>query len=209
MHLALSKISFDYPVQGLSARNKPLLHQVSLSLAPGEIIHIQGPNGSGKSSLLNLLAGILRPDEGEIHFAEQDIWSNITAYQHHIQYLGHKNGINPALTVWEHCHLDWHIPLQIADLRCALQDLTLWSVKDRVCETLSAGQKRRVALLRLILSPAQIWILDEPLVALDADGVAWLIQRLQDHITKGGQVIYSSHQSFAWQSERQHRVFVL
>lgn len=196
--LTLSQVEFQYPSNELSIGSQPLLHQISLTLPPTGMLHIRGSNGSGKTSLLKLLAGMFRPDAGEIKYGDVDIWSNITAYQQNLSYLGHKNGFNPGLTVWEHCHLDWHIPPDASALTQMLQNLDLWSVKDRACYLLSAGQKRRVALLRLLSCATQLWLLDEPLVALDAAGVTFLMACLQQHISQGGQVIYTSHQPLPW-----------
>ncbi len=196
--LTLFQVEFQYPSNELSIGSQPLLHQISLTLPPTGMLHIRGSNGSGKTSLLKLLAGMFRPDAGEIKYGDVDIWSNITEYQHNLSYLGHKNGFNPGLTVWEHCHLDWHIPPDVSSLTQMLQNLDLWSIKDRACYLLSAGQKRRVALLRLLSSATQLWLLDEPLVALDTEGVTFLMVCLQQHISQGGQVIYTSHQPLPW-----------
>lgn len=208
MPLALSELDFSYPTQALLTRAQPLLHRISFQVPRAEIMHISGPNGCGKTTLLKLLAGLFRPDAGQITYAGKDIWSDIVAYQQSIRYLGHKNGMNPGLTAWEHCQLDWHAVLPTHDIEKSLQDLALWSVKDRPCYLLSAGQKRRVALLRLLLSPAQLWLLDEPLVALDTDGVTWLMSCLRQHIAQGGQVIYSSHQALPWQASG-HQAYAL
>ncbi len=172
------------------------------------MLHIRGPNGSGKTSLLKLLAGMFRPDAGEISYGDNNIWSHIAAYQQNLSYLGHKNGFNPNLTVCEHCQLDWQMPPDPQYFSQMLHDLNLWSVKDQACYLLSAGQKRRVALLRLLLSSAQLWLLDEPLVALDAEGVAFLMSCLQQHHAKGGQVVYTSHQTLPWHAPV-HQEYVL
>ena len=196
--LSLSHLGFQYPSRELSTREHPLLHQISFDLPSASILHIRGPNGCGKTSLLKLLAGMFRPDSGTIRYAGEDIWANLAAYQRNLRYLGHKNGFNPALTIWEHCQLDWQMTSSEQHTKTILQDLELWAVRDYACDRLSAGQRRRVALLRLLLSPAQLWLLDEPLVALDSEGVAFLVTCLQQQIEKGGQVIYTSHQSLPW-----------
>lgn len=206
--LTLSQVGFQYPSREWSLGFKPLLQRISIILPPESMLHIRGPNGSGKTSLLKLLSGMFRPDEGEIRYGDVDIWSNITDYHQKLSYLGHKNGFNPGLTVWEHCHLDWPTCPQASLLDQMLAELALTPLKDRACYLLSAGQKRRVALLRLLLSSAQLWVLDEPLVALDTEGVAFLMTCLQAHIRQGGQVVYTSHQPLPWHA-RNHQDYVL
>jgi heme exporter protein A len=204
--LSVSQISFHYPSRELTLHADPLLHRISLTLAPGNLLHLQGPNGSGKTSLLKLLAGLLRPESGYISYDNQDIWSNIAMYQQQISYLGHKNGFNPGLTVWEHAQLDWWSDQH--SIHQSLHDLDLWSVKDKLGAVLSAGQKRRVALLRLLLSPTQLWLLDEPLVGLDTQGIAFLLACLEQHVRKGGQIVYTSHQPLLL-STADHQEYVL
>lgn len=205
MQLTVSALCFTYPAQNWSLSKQLVLHDVSFQLESGEIMHIQGQNGSGKTSLLKLLAGLLYPDTGHIMYEGIDIWTDIAVYQQKICYLGHKNGVNPNMTVWEHCQLDW---ASLVDAEQSIKSLALWSVRDRAYATLSAGQKRRVALLRLCLSPARLWLLDEPLVTLDPEGVAWLLTALHQHIEQGGQVLYSSHQPLAWHGS-EHQVYAL
>lgn len=202
-HLELSEIHYQYPSRELSLRPDPLLNQISFRLDVGEVMHIRGPNGSGKTSLLKLCAGIYRPDAGFIRYGERDIWSDLTTYQQNICYMGHKNGFNPGLTVWEHAQWDGANAVNTQDISQILHDLELWAIKDKLGYLLSAGQKRRVALLRLCLSPAQLWLLDEPLVALDQAGIAYLVAQLQRHTAQGGQIIYTSHQALPWQTANQ------
>lgn len=207
--LETQHLSFDHPTQTLSRHIQPLLCDVTWQLPTGSMLHIQGPNGSGKTTLLKLLAGILQPTSGLVMSDGQDIHRNLTLYQQNICYLGHKTGISLGLTVIENCLYDLSTrcfdPSELEDL---LRTLSLWHVKELPCYLLSAGQKRRVGLLRLKLSTAKIWLLDEPLVALDSEGIAQLMHLLQTHMTAGGQVVYSSHQSLPWPGAT-HQVYSL
>ncbi|HVT62175.1 MAG TPA: heme ABC exporter ATP-binding protein CcmA, partial [Legionellaceae bacterium] len=198
MHVSVQQLYFDYPSPTLSLCQTSLLHKISFDLPKNGILHISGANGSGKTTLLKILAGFFRPVAGYIFFDQKDIWSALPEYQQHICYLGHKNGISMDLTAWEHCHFDLQIPKYSPQIPLALQQLSLWHVKDLPCQLLSAGQKRRVALLRLLFSSASLWLLDEPIVGLDDAGITVLMSLLQNHITSGGQVIYTSHQALPW-----------
>ncbi len=206
--LSVKQLSFDYPAQTLSKRTNPLLHGVTWALQSGSMLHLRGRNGSGKTTLLKLLAGLIRPDAGHILYADQDIWTDLPTYQQNISYLGHKSGLSPALTPLEHGLFDVCALPERHTVESALQQLSLWDVKDLPCHLLSAGQKRRVALLRLRLSPAKLWLLDEPLVALDEAGIMILMSFLQAHIAVGGQVVYTSHQPLPWIGD-QHEEYVL
>ena len=137
---------------------------------------------------------MLQPDAGDIGYGDHSIWADLAAYQQNITYLGHKLGYNSNLTIWEHAHLDWDLSADPARLVQILHEFKLWAIKDRVCAQLSAGQKRRVSLLRLGLAATSLWLLDEPLVTLDQEGVTVLMRRIQQHVAQGGQVIYTSHQ---------------
>lgn len=198
MSLVLSQVSFQYPSQNLFTDHSSLVHQISFGLPPASILHLQGQNGSGKTTLLKLLAGLLRPDEGVITYAGNDIWADISDYQSKIGYLGHKNGIHPNLTVWEQACAIPGISHEHPSLMPYLQDLNLWSLRTQLCATLSAGQKRRLALLRLLLTPAKLWLLDEPLNALDTKGMDFFLSCLQQHLTDNGHIIYTSHHALPW-----------
>lgn len=207
--LEIKNLSFNYPSKTLSKRHKPLLFDINWQLPVGCILHVQGPNGSGKTTLLKLLAGILQPTTGHIVLDNKDVHLNLLSYQKNLCYLGHKPGISLSLSVIENCLYDLSSKqLDMQRLEELLRQMSLWSVKDVPCHFLSAGQKRRVGLLRLQLSTAKLWLLDEPLVALDSEGINLLMALLQSHVMAGGQVVYTSHQPLPW-SNICHKVCVL
>jgi heme exporter protein A len=186
--LDLSALSFDY-------HDKPLLTEVQFSLAAGQLMHLRGANGAGKTTLLKLLAGLLQPIEGEIRYDGEDINKNLGAYQRKLCYVGHKSGINPLLTVRENCYFDLHWGRRLLTFDYLIEGFGLQDLSDEPCYLLSAGQRRRVGLLRIAMTDASLWLLDEPLIALDADAIETLMTCLENHIEQGGQVILTSHQN--------------
>jgi len=173
-------LQFDYG-------DKPLLQDVSFSLEAGAVLHIKGANGAGKTTLLKLLAGLLCPTEGKINYT--------TKNKKHICYVGHKAGVNARLTPREHARLDLESNLSDTAIHDALVRLKLHDVQDTLCGLLSAGQRRRAGLLQLLSSNALLWLLDEPLVALDQASVKILGDTLLAHLKAGGGVVLTSHQS--------------
>ncbi|MCR9191639.1 MAG: heme ABC exporter ATP-binding protein CcmA [Gammaproteobacteria bacterium] len=206
--LSVEALNFDYPIQGLSPGTHALLEQVSFKLSNQEILHIQGANGSGKTTLLKCLTGLIRPDSGKIFYDGRDIWSDMTSYHQNISYLSYKNGINLALTVMEHCQFELPFIPEPDKIATVLRQLSLWQVRSYPCHLLSSGQQRRVALIHLFLSSSKLWLLDEPLIALDEAGVTLLISLLKEHLATGGQVVYTSHQALPWGS-KSHREYTL
>ena len=193
--LDVDELGFSYSTQVTPfTSNGTIFQHVSWQLPEGRILHIQGANGAGKTTLLNCLAGVLRPTSGVIRYAGEDILLQRAGYQQRLCYVGHKTGITPALTVIENCLYDLKRSQHRQELDVLLHETGLWVIRDLPCSLLSAGQKRRVGLLRLRLSATQVWLLDEPLVALDTAGMALLTRWLQTHLTAGGQVVYASHQ---------------
>lgn len=186
--LKISNLYFDYP-------DKSILQNVSFTLPAGKLLHLHGKNGAGKTTLLKILAGLFSPDRGEIQFQNQSIFDDLSAYQRHICYLGHKTGISSLLTIQENYQYSWLPTPSKQYWEECLNRLELHNLDHVPCGLLSAGQKRRVGLLRLMISKASVWLLDEPLVALDAQGVNILMSILTEHLVNHGQIILTSHQS--------------
>ena len=181
-------LSFDY-------QDKPLLNKVQFSLAAGQLLYLRGANGAGKTTLLKLLAGLLQPNEGEIRYEGKAVSQDLSTYQQKLCYVGHKSGLNPLLTVEENCVFDMHWGRRLLPFTSLLEGYGLQGLAEEPCHLLSAGQQRRVSLLRLVMTDAKLWLLDEPLVALDIGAIETLKTCLETHLDKGGQVILTSHQS--------------
>lgn len=188
--LQVSQLSFDYAAS-------PVLSEINFTVLPGQILHLKGHNGAGKTTLLKLIAGLLTPSAGRIYFEGQPIENALKAYQRQLCFIGHKPGISPALTLRENCQYDLHGVGEGYHWRDGVESFSLNGLENIPCGLLSAGQRRRVALLRLIRSKAKLWLLDEPLVALDSQTIVYLTQQLLAHIAKGGTIILTSHQSLS------------
>jgi heme exporter protein A len=174
-----------------------VLDDVSASLSAGQILQVVGPNGSGKTTLLRTLAGLALPDHGQVLWRGRTIEQDRSAFQSQLLYLGHKAGVSGALTPRENLLAYLHVRQVSPDLTQldeVLDALALGERKELPCRWLSAGQQRRVALARLVLEPATLWILDEPLNALDVDGIGWVVERIEDHAKQGGMVLFTTHQ---------------
>lgn len=174
--LNVHDVQFDYG-------DKPLLQHVSFTLEAGAILHIKGANGTGKTTLLKLLAGLLHPTEGQIK------------NKNNICYVGHKAGVNTYLTPREHARFDLESKLSDALIDDALVRLKLYEFQHTPCGLLSAGQRHRVGLLQLLSSQALLWLLDEPLIALDQASMKVLGELLLAHVRAGGSVVLTSHQA--------------
>jgi len=192
---------------GISARqlrcirdDRVLFESLDLQAAPGEILLIEGANGSGKTSLLRILAGLSLPDAGEVYWQGSAIMNSQLEYAENMAFLGHQTGIKEDLTPQE--NLAFLLGLHGTSLdtsshraksEALLGTLGLYGFEDVLCRNLSAGQKRRVALARLLASGKQLWILDEPFTAIDKTGVAFVEQSLCDHVQGGGIVLLTTH----------------
>ncbi len=172
-----------------------LFEGLSFELAAGELLQIEGANGAGKTSLLRLLCGMGWAEEGHILWQGRDIRSNQLEYMKNMAYMGHMAGVSGELSVTENLVLSQRLrhTQAIMTTAQAIQEVGLGAFAANRVRTLSAGQTRRVALARLLLSAARLWILDEPFTALDKQG-RMLVQRLlSNHMNQGGMAIVSTH----------------
>lgn len=175
-----------------------LFHDVSFSLAPGEWLHLEGENGAGKTSLLRILCGLLSPESGEICWNGARVDEGDDAYRRELLYFGHAGAIKDDLTALENLCIAAALGgrhLAEEEAVTALRRIGLRGREDLPTRVLSQGQKRRVALARLITSPARLWVLDEPFVALDVRAIELLCTIIGDHLQRGGMALFTSHQA--------------
>jgi heme exporter protein A len=168
--------------------------RLDFTLVAGEMLVLRGANGSGKSTLLRVMAGLTPVLSGEIRWGDGAIQADRLAHNGRCHYVGHQDALKPVLTVRQNLQL-WQSLRNGAPERIdlALEQLGIARLADLPARLLSAGQRRRLALARLVAIAAPLWLLDEPATALDADGVSRLDQLLRDHLAGGGRVVLSSH----------------
>lgn len=159
----------------------PVLSGVSFDVAPGTGLILRGPNGAGKTTLLRTIAGLQPPLSGEITGAEETI-----------AYSGHADGLKAMLSVRENLTF-WAQVFGQRDIDAALEAYQLGPLEDRFAGTLSAGQKRRLGLARLLVTGRPIWVLDEPTVSLDRDAVAMFAAAVTAHLAEGGTALIATH----------------
>lgn len=186
--------------EGLACRRGERLVFTGLDcrLAAGGALVLTGSNGSGKSSLLRVLATLLAPAAGRLSWGGAPVTREAGRYRALIHYVGHQDATKPALTPREMLNV-WGALRGIREpaIEPALAAFALGPVADRPCRWLSAGQRRRLALARLVAAPAPIWLLDEPNAALDGDGEARLTSLIAEHRRAGGRVAIATHQPIA------------
>jgi heme exporter protein A len=167
-------------------------------LPPGGALVLIGANGSGKSSLLRLLATLLTPAAGHVFWAGRPVLADPALYRARLHYVGHLDAIKPALGVRETLSFWAGLRgMKLPQTDAALAAFGLAAIADWPCRWLSAGQRRRLALARLIAAPAPLWLLDEPTASLDADGEARLTAAIETHRAAGGRVVVATHQPIA------------
>jgi heme exporter protein A len=172
-----------------------VLRGVELQLRGGEVLQVCGANGSGKTTLLRTLCGLAHPEEGRVLWNGEDVRRDLLNFHAALAYVGHESPLKSDLTAGENLHYWAGIrrSLSSAELNLALACVGSAECRDRLVRTLSAGQKRRVALAGLALLGASLWLLDEPTTNLDAEGQEIVGQMIQEHVRHGGLVVAAVH----------------
>jgi len=174
-----------------------LFSELSFTLDFGQIMQVQGTNGSGKTSLLRTLCGFIIPDEGDITWRGESTRELDEEYFAEMMYLGHLNSIKDELSALENLRISSGfsgIELNEKEAISALSRMGLRGRELLPTKVLSQGQRRRVALARLLVSQAKLWVLDEPLAALDVGAVALIQELIAEHLKNQGAVIFTTHQ---------------
>ena len=174
-----------------------LFRDLSFRLEGGELLYLQGKNGSGKTSLLRMLCGLLPPAAGEIRWRGEAIGKLGEDFRRELCFLGHHNAIKEELTPLENLRASARLAEKALDedaALAALATLGLAGREDLPCRYLSQGQKRRVALARLVNERRALWLLDEPFVALDTAAVELVAGLIAGHLQRGGLVVLTTHQ---------------
>ncbi len=176
---------------------RTLFQGLSFSLGPGELLEVSGANGSGKTSLLRMLCGLLPPLSGEIRWQGASISSLKEEYLKELAYLGHASGVKAELSAAENLRIAGGLAGVSASeekIGAALERMGLTDSASRPAKTLSQGQQRRLALARLLIGEKTLWVLDEPLAALDSAAVRLVQAALAAHLDEKGMAVLTTHQ---------------
>src|ERR1700674_4755841 len=175
--------------------DRHVLQGVSENVRPRELLHISGPNGTGKTTLLRVLSGLLRPEQGSVRWLGQSIMTFRTEYQASLAYASHEPALKGDLTALENLHFAVGLKRRITaeELHAALERTGVGACADLPARVLSAGQRRRVALARVLAMSATVWLLDEPYTNLDASGADLVSGLLQAHVQGGGLALVVAH----------------
>jgi heme exporter protein A len=189
------------------ARNEEAIFgPLDFSLHPGEVVLIEGDNGSGKTTLLKVLCGLLEPSAGEVLLHDAPL--TLARLSHQVALLGHLLGLKMELSTLQNLRF----AVGMGGIRSgitpqlALASVGLEGYEDQPLRTLSAGQKKRVALARLLLVPAGLWLLDEPYANLDRSGIELVNRLLDHHARRGGAALITSHGAYAYTSGTPRRI---
>jgi heme exporter protein A len=173
-----------------------LFRDLNVRVDAGQALQVRGPNGCGKTTLLRILCGLTRPEDGTIRWRGRVLHAHDPDYLRELRYIGHSDGVKLMLSPRENLRIAMALEIGAdeAALASALARLDLAEFMDVPCRTLSAGQRRRVGLARLTLGGARLWLLDEPFTALDRTGCGVVRALIEAHLDAGGCAVLTSHQ---------------
>ena len=176
---------------------RTLFSGLTFTLNSGEIQQISGTNGSGKTSLLRILCGLSLPESGRILWSKKNIRPQSPEYFKNLFYLGHANGIKSDLTPLENLQIYSKLAHSepYMEPQAALEKMELNKFQNDPCNTLSAGQLRRISIARALLTHAPLWILDEPIAAIDSSGIELVEEIFDKHISQNGMILFTSHRT--------------
>ena len=183
---------------GLACRRggRLVFHGLSFQLRPGGALLVTGPNGSGKSSLLRLVAGFLQPHAGSLSWDGVPVPECTEAYRRSLAYVGHLDAVKPTLSAFENLAFWSRVMMGVSaddQVDVALAAFGLTDLADLPGRYLSAGQRRRLALARLLIGESRLWLLDEPTLALDGESVRLLEEVMAQHREGGGLIAIATH----------------
>ncbi len=175
--------------------DRHVLQGVSTGVRPRELLHVSGPNGTGKTTLLRVISGLLRPEQGSVTWLGRSIVHERAAFQAALAYAAHEPALKADLTALENLRFSVGLKRRAGrdELRAALERTGVTACADLPARVLSAGQRRRVSLARVVAMNAPLWLLDEPYANLDAAGSQLVSDLLQSHVTAGGLALVVAH----------------
>jgi len=186
-----------------------LFSGLNFSLPAGSYLQAFGPNGSGKTSLLRIVCGLAAPAAGEVRWDGTDIWGLGEEYFGAIAYVAHQNGVKDELDPIENLRISSGVAgnaLSKREAQAVLERVGLGKQQHLPARLLSAGQRRRLALSRLLASRARLWVLDEPLASLDDDGARLARKLISEHLTSAGMAIIATHQEMGLSAGQMQRI---
>ena len=188
--------------------DRVLFSGLDFVLESGQTLLLEGRNGSGKTSLLRILCGIRLPEDGALTWCGEDITRLGPLYHEHIAYVGHRDGLKLDLSPVENLVMARGLgrPNPNTSPEDALERVDLYGFEDIPVRNLSAGQQRRLALARLLVTRSQLWILDEPFTSLDVHGIELAEELFLEHVSMGGMLAMTSHHAVNLDSAHIHRI---
>ncbi|MDE2227417.1 MAG: heme ABC exporter ATP-binding protein CcmA [Alphaproteobacteria bacterium] len=193
--MAAGELRKSFIGEGLACRRgeRRVFQGVAFALAPGGALVLAGPNGSGKTSLLRLMAGLARPEQGRVDWDGAPIADDPAAHRARLHYVGHQEAVKLALSAEENLGFWAQMRGSAAGTTAALRRFRLDPRASWPARYLSAGERKRLALARLLASPVALWLLDEPTTGLDAESVEILLAVIAEHRRGGGCLAVATH----------------